>query len=423
MDDSVYAKVFEQDKARIEQTIAAGIEAIFILLGQSDLSKRQDPISFEKMTDMVISYLNKLLGQILDTRRLDVGVPPTFIADTLRLLKPFHYQRKSFTVKEMERITGMLVHIASTAPWIKFLLAQMYISIAAGVSDNKSYLVRTDKQFRQLLKETKSEDARISTFGLSQTSRQVHSCDRPHWINKTLREELHLIIKALENKRLNKRTPLAHLVRRDPSATAWSDSCLYAAGGFSIDMDFWWYIEWPEEIRECTLKFIKSNKNGKLISINVLEYAGGLINFAAAYHYFLNHPDQDDPYPVVRLFLDNTASESWIIKACKGSLAGRALSCLQCAMMINNPVGIQAEHVTTIANKIADKISRIKKETNSVRGFASILQAYPEIAGCRRFLPSAALISHITDAISLKKLVDPMEVNNSILTDPGQIIS
>ena len=45
INDSVFAKVYSKDRVRIEQTIAAGIEAIFILLGQSDLAKRQDPIS------------------------------------------------------------------------------------------------------------------------------------------------------------------------------------------------------------------------------------------------------------------------------------------------------------------------------------------------------------------------------------------
>ena len=168
---------------------------------------------------------------------------------------------------------------------------------------------------------------------------------------------------------------------------------------------------------------MKNNKKGNLISINLLEYAAGLINYPAAYHYFLTHLDPNNPYPVVKLYLDSTDSKSWIIKACKGSLAGRALSRLQCAMMINNPVGIQAEHMTTVANVTADEILRIKKETNSMCGSASILQAYPEVAGSKRFQPSATLISHIMDAITLKKLVDLMDVSSSILTDPGQIIS
>jgi hypothetical protein len=62
-DDSIYAEIYEHNRARVEQTVAAGIEAIFILLGRSDLIKRQDPISFEKMEEMMVSYFNKVLGR------------------------------------------------------------------------------------------------------------------------------------------------------------------------------------------------------------------------------------------------------------------------------------------------------------------------------------------------------------------------
>ena len=249
VDDSVYADIYEDDRERIEQTIAAGIEAIFILLGRSDLAKRQDPISFDKMEEMMVSHFNKVLGKLIHTRRLDVGVPKPYVAKTLLLLRPFHTKRKSFTVKEMETITGMLVYIASTAPWMKFLLSHVYTSIAAAIGDNTAYLIRTNKQFRQFLKEAKAATVptRSSTFAQSETARQIHSCTQTHWINRTLREELHLITTALKHHRLKLRTPIAHLVRRDPSAKAWSDSSLHAAGGFSISMGFWWYIEWPEK--------------------------------------------------------------------------------------------------------------------------------------------------------------------------------
>ena len=105
--------------------MAAGIEAIFILLGRSDLSKRQDPILFKKMEEMVVSYFNKVLEQIVNTHKLEVGVPPAFVAMTLQLLKPFHSELKSFTVKEMEKLTGKITFITSLAPWVKFLLSQV----------------------------------------------------------------------------------------------------------------------------------------------------------------------------------------------------------------------------------------------------------------------------------------------------------
>ena len=73
VDELVYAEIYEDDKTRIEQAIAAGIEAIFVLLGQSELTKRQDPIFFDKMEEQLVATVNKLLDVIVDTRQLDVG--------------------------------------------------------------------------------------------------------------------------------------------------------------------------------------------------------------------------------------------------------------------------------------------------------------------------------------------------------------
>ena len=213
----------------------------------------------------------------------------------------------------MEKITGMLVFIASTAPWVKFLLSHVYTSITAAIGENTAHLVRTNRQFRKMLKDSRDAtvSTRVSSFAQSKTASAVHSSPQKHWINKTLREELHILLTALESPHLSVRTPIRHLVHRDPSAIAWSDSCLYAAGGFSHTIKFWWYIEWPEEVRKHTLVYIRNNKDGTLISINVLEYAAILINYAASYHYFRQNPDQSDPYPMVLLMADNTLSELW----------------------------------------------------------------------------------------------------------------
>ena len=188
-------------------------------------------------------------------------------------------------------------------------------------------------------------------------------------------------------------------------------------------MKFLWYIKWPEEIRKHTLIYVSNNNNGTLTSINVLEYAVILVNYAAAYHFYHNNPDASDPFPMVLFYADNAASESWTEKACNSSLIGRALSCLQCNMMMNNNVGVYTAHITTVKNVIADRILCIKCKTNSVHGFSSILQDYPALAGCKRFQPSAVLILHLMDAISQKKFINPMEVNSSILSNPGRLIS
>ncbi len=77
----------------------------------------------------------------------------------------------------------------------------------------------------------------------------------------------------------------------------------------------------------------------------------------------------------------NVASKSWMEKVCKTSLEGRALSCLQCAMMINNNLVVKMDHVVTEVNFIADSISRIKCETDIMHHFKALMQAYPELSG------------------------------------------
>ena len=98
----------------------------------------------------------------------------------------------------------------------------------------------------------------------------------------SLVQEIKLLIIVLSKPKLYKwETPIAHLVRREPDFKAWGDSCLYAAGGFCLDLKFWWQLDWPEEIYSKTLKFVRNNKKGELISINLLEYATILITYAA----------------------------------------------------------------------------------------------------------------------------------------------
>ena len=115
-------------------------------------------------------------------------------------------------------------------------MPSLFTSISAAISTNTLQLARTSKQFCHLLRQSRdlSLEENFRTFAQGETARKVHSSKKLHFINKTLREELHLIIRVLEAKRMKRslRSPIAHLVRRDPSAKAWSDSCLYAAGTY-----------------------------------------------------------------------------------------------------------------------------------------------------------------------------------------------
>ena len=438
VDDDVYSELFDID--RVEQAVAASIEAIFILLGDSDLSLHQDAVSFDKLEETMINYNNRILGRAINTRLMTVSIPIDYTRSTVQLLqKRWHNRRQSYFIQDIETLTGRLGHISETVPWLRFLLAHVYSSVAHALTVSKSHLISTRKEFRDLLKFLKTprpltagkdgtplmtEDThkRHTSFALSVTAKAVHKARLPIHINKTLREELRLITTALSADWINMQRPIGHMVKRVPSGTGYSDSCLSAAGGFSIDMTFWWYIEWPEAIQKRTLRFIKNNKNNQLISINVLEYAALILNFIASTHYFRTyHNDVTDPFPTSLLYADNSTCEAWgKLKQCKTSMIGRNLGRLQCALMINNHVGINIDHVTTTQNEIADRISRIKHETNALPEFHKLLQDFPQLKSCRRFHPSPELVSSITAVLLREKSFDPLAAANKILDGLGK---
>ena len=64
----------------------------------------------------------------------------------------------------------------------------------------------------------------------------------------------------------------------------YGDSSLEGAGGYSIGLKFWWHIEFPEEVKLCTLLHRKDNKKGQLVSINVLKFVTVIVNYIASLH-------------------------------------------------------------------------------------------------------------------------------------------
>ena len=74
VDDGIYLDVF--DITRIEQAIAASIEAIFILLGYSELERRRDPVSWSKMEEMLIAPINVVLGLQINLRAYSIEAAP-----------------------------------------------------------------------------------------------------------------------------------------------------------------------------------------------------------------------------------------------------------------------------------------------------------------------------------------------------------
>jgi hypothetical protein len=207
--------------------------------------------------------------------------------------------------------------------------------------------------------------------------------------------------KLLPTSDIRWESPIAHVIPRMPTFTAFGDSCLKGAGEYSLSLGFWWHLPFPEEVKLRTLLHERDNADGLLISINVLEFVTVIINYCAALHMVLTKNPMSDPYPVLLNVTNNALALSWTTGACRKSRIGRLLARFFCSLLINSPLGINSQWISTLHNVIANDISRAKtassEYTNSYPSFdySSLQQKYPELSHCSFFQPAPELISLI----------------------------
>ncbi len=177
---------------------------------------------------MPVSYSSHILGQIVDTRRMNIKTLLEFIADMIRLIhKSFHRHQKVFRLQDIESITGKRGHIASTAPWLRFLLPNLYAEIAQCLGSHKKHLYMTNK-FRTLLKLHQDPTAphNHKTFAIAKTAKAVHLLRHQQFISKQLTNLMTLIKLILTDDSISRCCPIAHLVPGTPLLLPfWTPCC------------------------------------------------------------------------------------------------------------------------------------------------------------------------------------------------------
>ena len=191
------------------------------------------------------------------------------------------------------------------------------------------------------------------------------------------------------------------MIPRTPDYQAWGDSSLYAAGGYSLDLNFYWYIQWPQSIQSKSIKFFKRKAKfqGEIISINLLEYIVIIINYAISSHLFSsNNLGSTYKYQTLLNWSDNRSAIAWTKKAAISTAGGKALSRIFCSLSINNDLQCVSDYINTSQNIIADDISRIK--TNfSEPAFTKLFQDHAALRSCARFHLNPDFLSCLTHAV------------------------
>ncbi len=93
VDDILAAAAY---KKYMERLHAAIIEAIFIVCGRPDTSIRQCPLSMEKWLELIVGPKQIVLGLVVDTNKMTVGIIEDYIQQVQALLNLWDLNQRTF---------------------------------------------------------------------------------------------------------------------------------------------------------------------------------------------------------------------------------------------------------------------------------------------------------------------------------------
>ena len=403
VDDNLMAEI----RKWMPQAMAASIEALFRLLGRPAPQFRKSALCLEKIIKALCSYKKTQLGKVINTRTMTVSMTEERIIHMTAELDHWHSRRKSFTIRQGAQLLGLLEHAATYVVWAKFLFYGLRHSMLIAIRLNTKK-IHNDLQFKDIVLDAHNTALTPHTllkkqFASSKLARTIWDSKEKHFINSTLKAELKFLREILLDPiKYHWSSPIAHLVRRTPEIYSAGDACLTGAGGFSRNAKFWWFLQWPKEIIEKTLKEfnirVRIDKE-HFISINLLEYATILISYAAASQAFQDGLIvTNQPFPIIHIDSDNMSSIAWTKKAATATIKSKALTRIFAALTLNNPLGLTTGHIQGKLNELPDLISRINSNKNA-QSFTQILQKYPWLNSCHPYQPSQELVSHLLSAL------------------------
>jgi len=412
VDDNHMADIFP--RIRIAQ--AASIEGLFQILGFPETEFRRSVLSEDKYFEQACSFSKLQLGYLVDTRSMSVSFSPSRLSSLADILHAWATKRKSYSLKEAAKLAGLLEFIASVSTWIRFLTVSLKHGILTALRFNTKS-IRSSPRHTSFLSDAKLFTTDFSTirkkdFAISKLMQKIWNSKKRFHITNALRKELKLLHHIFSNlDTFPLVTPIAHIIDRTPDFMAKGDACLDGAGGFSKNLTFWWFLEWPPKVKERTIKhFIKyyHGVQGNMLSINLLEYVAIIISLAAAATRLSQGLHLSHPHPLLSIFSDNTTAISWTKRAATSTAEGKALARVLTSILIYNPsLGLNSSFVAGKQNGVADAISRMSTRAHTLT-FAQLSQTYPILTGLHRFHPSQELLSRIWDALSSRQ-VHPLD--------------
>eukprot|EP00957_Ditylum_brightwellii_P024673 1864344-Ditylum_brightwellii.AAC.1 len=186
-------------------------------------------------------------------------------------LQHWHKKRKSFNTRQVGTLTDQIQDICAITPWGKYIYLDIQHSVAVCLAGNSITLKANSKRFQKFkacikANRINTDDDLKAHFAQIHAAKMIQTYKKRCFINPSFRENLKLLIKLLKSD-YPWESPIAFMIPRDPNFVADGDSSLFAAGGFSTQLQLWWHLEWPEEIQARNIKETKKIKTESLFQL------------------------------------------------------------------------------------------------------------------------------------------------------------
>ena len=272
----------------IRQAAINSVLSAILFIG--DPSKVEEPISQEKF-EKIFSYINEVLGFVVNSRTMTAEYPPDKKSSLLYLLRQEKWTTsKKYSIRSLARILGTLRNVAHILPFGSHLSINLQQSLSKYV---KRCFDKASKQRRLSLKRTLAS--------IWRDHRAVH-------LSKQAVHDLNLLQSLLQSASANIwKRPISLLIKRSPHCIALSDACTVGLGGFSSLLSFQWRHS------ASTLSLVDDH-------INIKEFVAIFINAYFSMISFIHHynnktlPEELLPLDgwIFHLFSDNSAAISWM---------------------------------------------------------------------------------------------------------------
>jgi hypothetical protein len=81
---------------------------MFLVCGTPDIAVHQYPLSLEKWYNLIVGPRQIILGLVVDTNRMTVGITDKYIDWVQELLQLWNPDRRFFKVNDMQKLVGKL---------------------------------------------------------------------------------------------------------------------------------------------------------------------------------------------------------------------------------------------------------------------------------------------------------------------------